>query len=110
MKRTTIFCGLLAMLGTPRVTLPQGLDAGADYRASVEVQGFDSALGEAATLDALWTVRRLRDGKARTGRTTVREAVTGKGYDALAAAHSRAVARLSGDIAEAIRALERPGQ
>jgi uncharacterized protein len=30
-----------------------------------------------------------------------------KSYDALAAAHSRAVARLSQDIADAVRALER---
>jgi uncharacterized lipoprotein YmbA len=73
------------------------------------VQGFDSAPGEAATLDAVWTVRRTKDGRTETGRTTVREAVQENGYDALAAAHSRAVARLSRDIADAVRALDRPG-
>ena len=102
---------LVAMLGTPRVTLsPQTLSADADYRAAIEVQGFESSPGEAAVLDAVWTVRRAKDGKAQTGRTTVREVTSDKGYDALAAAHSRALARLSLDIADAVRALERSGQ
>ena len=99
---------LVMMLGTPRVTLyPQTLSADADYRAAIEVQSFASAPGEAAMLDAVWTVRRMKDGKTQTGRTTVREPVREKGFDALAAAHSRAVARLSQDIAGAVRALAR---
>jgi uncharacterized lipoprotein YmbA len=102
---------LVAMLGTPRVTLsPQTLSADADYRAAIEVQSFDSLPGEAAVLDAVWTVRRVKDGKAETGRTTVRETVQEKGYDALAAAHSRALARLSRDIADALRALAGAGR
>ena len=55
----------------------------------------------------MWIVRRARDGKSETGRTTVREPATDKGYDALAAAHSRALGRMSQDIADAIRALDR---
>ena len=51
--------------------------------------------------------RRTKDGKSQTGRTTVREPAPEPGYDALAAAHSRAVARLSRDIADAVRALDR---
>src|SRR5512143_52321 len=67
---------LVLMLGTPRVTLAaQTLSADADYRAAIDVQSFHSAPGEAAMLDAVWTVRRTKDGKAETGRTTVREAV-----------------------------------
>jgi len=97
---------LVAMLGTPRVTItPQTLSAGADYRAAIEVQRFDSTLGEAAALDAVWTVTRARDGKAQTARTTVREPASAPAYDALAAAHSRALARLSRDIADGVRAL-----
>lgn len=102
---------LVLMLGTPRVILSeQLLSADADYRAGIEVQNFQSAPGEAAMLDAVWSVRRVKDGKAETGRTTVRETVQDKGYDALAAAHSRAVARLSRDIAAAVVALGRSGQ
>jgi uncharacterized lipoprotein YmbA len=102
---------LVALLGTPRVTLSsQVLSAEADYRAAIEVQSFESAPGEAAVLDAVWTVRRAKDGTAQTGRTTVRELVQDKSYDALAAAHSRALSRLSRDIADAVRTLERSGQ
>jgi len=102
---------LVLMLGTPRVTLAaQALSADADYRAAIEVQSFQSAPGEAAIVDAVWTVRRIKDGRTELGRTTVRETVQEKGYDALAAAHSRALARLSQDIAAAVSALDRSGR
>ena len=98
---------LVAMLGTPRVILSsQTLGADADYRVAIEVQRFESAPGEAATLDAVWTVIRAKDGRSQTGRTTVREVTSDKSNDALAAAHSRALARLSGDIADGVRKLE----
>jgi len=102
---------LVALLGAPRVMLSsQSLSADADYRAAIEVQRFESAPGEAITLDAVWTVSRIKDGKSQTGRTTVREVTQGNGYDALAAAHSRALARLSQSIADAVRALEGSGR
>ena len=97
---------LVAMLGTPRVTrFLQSADADAAFRVAIEVQRFDSTPGEAATLDAVWTVRRTKDGRSETGRTAVREPEQDKGFEALAAAHSRALARMSRDIADAIRAL-----
>jgi uncharacterized lipoprotein YmbA len=102
---------LVALLGTPRVILSsQTLGADTDYRAAIEVQRFESAPGEAATLDAVWTVSRTKDGKSQTGRTVVREAASDKGYDALAAAHSRGLARLSQEIADAVRTLEGSGK
>jgi uncharacterized lipoprotein YmbA len=102
---------LVALLGTPRVTLfPQALSAEADFRVTVEVQRFESTPGESAMLDAVWGVRRAKDGKGETGRTTVRETMPQKSYDALVAAHSRAVGRLSQDIAAAVQALARGAQ
>lgn len=99
---------LTSMLGTPRVsTFQQSLNADADYRVAIEVQRFESAPGEAATLNAVWNVRRIKDGKTQFGRTTVREPAPEKGYDALVAAHSRALARMSQDIADAVRTLDR---
>jgi len=98
---------LAALLGTTRVSSVVTLEA--DYRVAIDVQTFQSAPGDAATLSALWTVRRVKDGKTETGRTTDREAAAG-GYSALAAAHSRALGRMSTDIADAIRALDRAGQ
>jgi len=100
---------LVAMLGTPRVILfSQALGVDVDYRVAIEVQRFESAPGEASILDAVWTVSRTKDGKSQTGRTTVREVASDKGYDSLASAHSRGLARLSRDIADAVRALDRP--
>src|SRR4029077_6428809 len=76
---------LVAMLGTPRVTLsPQLLAADVNYRVGIEVQTFESAPGQAATLDAVGTVARTKDGRSQTGRTTVREAAPDKSYEALA--------------------------
>ena len=99
---------LAALLGTPRVTLYQSsLGADVEYRVQIEVRNFESAPGKYASLDAVWSVRRLKDGKTETGRTSVHESVEGDGFEALAAAHSRGIARLSQDIAEAIRAFER---
>jgi uncharacterized protein len=102
---------LVGMLGTPRVILSaQALSADADYRAAIEVQRFESLPGESAMLDAVWRVSRTKDGKSQIGRTTVRETVQGNGYDALAPAHSRGLARLSQDISDAVQTLERSGQ
>jgi len=102
---------LATMLGTPRVAASgQTLSPDADYRVAIEVQRFDSALGEAATLEAVWSVGRSSDGRSRTGRTSARETAPDRTFDALAAAHSRAVARLSQDIADAVRALDSSGR
>ena len=99
---------LVVMLGTPRVMLyQQAQNTEGDYRVSIDVQTFESAPGDAATLSAVWIVRRMKDGKTQIGRTAVREPTPDKSYQALAAAHSRALSRLSEDIANAIRMLDR---
>ena len=92
---------LVVLLGTPNVS--SVLTSDADFRVVIDVQVFESSPGDAATLSAMWNVRRVKDGKTMIGRTSVREASTEKGYQALAAAHSRALSRLSADIADAIR-------
>ena len=94
---------LVAILGTSRVTrYPQMSSADADYSIAIDVQRFESVPGKSAMLDAAWTVRGMKAGTAQTGRTNVREAVGDDSYEALAAAHSRALARLSQDIADVI--------
>jgi uncharacterized lipoprotein YmbA len=96
---------LTQLLNGARVaTHPQSGNADADYLLAIGVQRFDSALGDAATVEVLWMVRPPKGGALKTGRSVVREPVQGKDYDALVAAHSRALAAVSRDIAEAIRA------
>ena len=98
---------LVLLLGTPHVSqFQQALNATADYRVAIEVQSFGSVVGEAATLDAVWIVRRTKDGKTQSGRTTLSEPAPEKTYEALVAAHSRALAHMSQAIADAVRTLE----
>lgn len=95
---------LVVLLGTPDVASAQLANFPPDYRVTIDVQRFESIQGQAATLEAVWTVRKTAGGQIRSGRTVAREAVQGQGFDALAAAHSQALAKMSGDIATAIRA------
>ena len=96
---------LAALLGTPRVsTYAQSGASDADYRVTLEVQRFESKLNEAVTIEALWAIRRNAGEKPKTGHSVVREPVASPGYDGLVTAHSRALASISHDIAEAIRA------
>ena len=74
----------------------------ADYRVLIDVQRFESTPGDAVLLDAQWTVIGSK-GARRSGRSLQRERAQGREYDALAAAHSAALAAMSREIAEAIR-------
>jgi uncharacterized lipoprotein YmbA len=91
------------LLGTPEYATGPLANCRPSFRVTISVQRFESARGDAALVEAVWAVRATAGGAPRTGRTLAREPVQGDGYAALAAAHSRALAKLSSDIAEAIR-------
>ena len=95
---------LAALLGTPDVAVAPMANFRHAYRVTLDVQRFDSAPGDSVLVEAVWTVHATATGGTRSGRTVAREAAQGQGFDALAAAHSRALAQVSGDIAAAIRA------
>jgi hypothetical protein len=97
---------LVTMLGTPRVTVfPQSAAANAAYHVTINVQAMQLSPGVSANLDAVWTLRRnTAEAQPMVHRTSVTEATQDSGYDALIAAQSRAVARMSREIADAIRA------
>jgi hypothetical protein len=94
---------LAVLLGTRKVAVAPLADFDPDYRVTINVQRFESVQGKAVLVDAVWAVRRTGATQARAGRTLAREAVQDESFDALAAAHSRALATVSGDIAAAIR-------
>lgn len=95
---------LMRELATPKVMASRaGASMPVDYRVAVEIQRFESSFADGATLDALWTVTATRGGTPRVGRTTVQERATSPDRDGVAAAHSRALARLGQDIAAAIK-------
>jgi uncharacterized protein len=97
-------------LRTARIaTADQSASLDADYRIAVDVQRFESILGERVTIEALWSVRAAQGGRARTGRSFVSEPARGPDHEALAAAHGRALAQMAGELAGAIRSLRSTG-
>ena len=94
------------LLATGQVwAYPQNATGSFDYRVLVDIQRFESTPGQMAAIDALWTIQRpSKEGTvSKTGRSTVQQPIAGQGYDALVSAHSRALAAISREIAEAIR-------
>lgn len=90
-------------LGTPRVLASRAGNVAVDFRVAVEIQRFDSSFQDGATIDALWTITPTKGGTARTGRTLAKEPAAAATYAAVAAAHSRALARIAAEIAAAMR-------
>jgi hypothetical protein len=95
---------LAALLGTPRVTSVPLARFDAAYRVAIDVQRFESTPGESAVVEAVWVVAPAAGGAVRSGHTLAREPAGDGSVDALVAAHSRALAVLSADIAAAVRA------
>jgi len=99
---------LSTLLGTTRVATGPMPDFGPSYRVTIRVQEFETRRtqskgnGETA-LEALWAVRGPSGNSVGSGRTRAKEEAPGGSYEALAAAHSRALAKLSSDIAATIR-------
>ena len=94
---------LALLLGSGLVSsYEQEVGARADIQVLLDVKRFDATVGEAATIESFWTIR-WASGQPTTGRSVVREPIGGDGYDGLVTAHSRALAALSRQIAEAIR-------
>ena len=94
---------LATQLGTPNVASARLANFNPSYVVTIEVQRFESTRGKTALIDAVWAVRKTATGDTVSGRTTSREPVQNDTFDALAAAHSRALATLSADIATTIR-------
>lgn len=71
-------------------------------RVTLEVQRFDTILGKEISIELSWLVEQPAKGVAVRGHAVAREAVSAPGYDAIMAAHSRALAGLSREVADAI--------
>jgi uncharacterized lipoprotein YmbA len=74
-----------------------------DFRVAIDIDRFDFSAGEGSAVDATWTIRGAKNPTPRTGHTRVRDAGGGGDPQAMAAAQSRAVEKVAGDVAEAIR-------
>jgi hypothetical protein len=97
---------LATLLGATEVaTVPLPTGFAPAYQVAIDVQRFESTPGQGVLLEAVWVARRAVGGEPRMGRTVANESAAGEGFETLAAAHSRALAKVSVDIAAAIRAL-----
>jgi uncharacterized lipoprotein YmbA len=99
---------LALLLETDRVAVypaePRFADA---IRVVLEVDRFDGERDEAVTLQARWILTTQgRDEPLAVGTSNISEPVASRHSKDLVAAHSRAVAALSRDIADRIRSLE----
>ena len=89
----------LAAALSGKVAPQRGADP--DYRVTLDMQRFESTLGDGVLIDAVWSVT-PKSGERRVGRSVAREKARGPDYDGLAAAHSAALASISREIAAAI--------
>lgn len=100
-----IAANLAVLLNSPQISVfdlthePPGV-----WRVRIDVMRFESAPGRDVTVDVLWAVRPPGRGRPVTGRSVAREAVSGPGFEPLVAAHDRALASVSRDIAAALQA------
>jgi len=103
---------LARLIDGARVSAAQQISIPGDaWRLSLDVQRFESHPGDSVVIEVAWTLRR-GDGEAnavtgaaavsRSGRSSARETVAGTGYDAIAQAHSKALADISREIAAAV--------
>jgi uncharacterized protein len=96
---------LARLLGVSTVMFPQNSMTDVKYRVAIEIRNFVSIPGEAATVEASWTVFGPHDAVKR-GQLLAREPVREAGYEALAAAHARALMSVSREVAATIRSEE----
>lgn len=93
------------LLSTERIYLfPWGKSVPIDYQVTVNVVRCDGRLGDAAWLETRWSIFKGPEKKLlKTSWSIIREPVTGADYGDLVAAQSRALAKLSQEIAGAIQ-------
>jgi hypothetical protein len=93
------------LLSTEKIYLyPWRLSMAIDYQIILDIVRCDARLGEAAWLEVRWSIVAGPEKKLlKTQRSSIREPVSGADYAAIVAAQSRALAKLSQEIAEAIQ-------
>ena len=105
----TIAENLSRLLASDRVSYyPQAASLLADFKINVDMSRFEFT-GDHVELDAAWTIRRADDSPAGSGRSQMREVVTGSGYDAVAQSFSRGLAGISREMVKELKLDGSPG-
>lgn len=104
--RGALIAALTQRLGVAEVSAIAADPRLPTYRVQLGVQRFESALGEAALVDAAWTVRASSDTRrSATCSSRIRVPVAA-GYEALARGHQQAVEQLAAEIGRALLAVQ----
>ncbi|WP_243311271.1 PqiC family protein [Fundidesulfovibrio agrisoli] len=96
-----------SLCASPLVLHPWPVGVRPDYQVALQVLRFDGAPAHTAVLRASWSILDSQGELLVWKSSTLQESVAGPGYDALAAAQSRLVARLSQEIAQAFGGLKK---
>lgn len=99
-----IAADLAVLLNSQQISAFDGAyDPLTTWHVRLDVLAFDAVPEQVVTVDVQWVVR--PPGKARSimGRSVAREAISGSGFDPIVAAHDRALASVSRDIAAAVQ-------
>jgi uncharacterized lipoprotein YmbA len=93
------------LLSTERIYLyPWRVSVPIDYQVVLDIVRCDGRLGDAVWLEVRWSILGGPEKKLlKTHRSSILEPVSGADYAALVTAQSRAIAKLSQEIAEAIQ-------
>ncbi len=100
---------LSLLLSTERIfSYPWAGSTRVDYQVTVEVTRFDGTPGDSVTLNARWAI--LKGGEKEVlvkRKSSYRQPASGKSYEALVSAESQALADLSREIADKIKAISK---
>ncbi len=100
---------LALLLSTERIfSYPWAASTRVDYQVTVEVTRFDGTPGDSVTLNARWAI--LKGGEKEVlvkKKSSYRQPTSGQGYEALVSAKSQALADLSREIADKIKAISK---
>jgi len=83
------------------VLMGQSLGVTPGVRVFVDVQKFEAVAGQGVAVEAAWSVRPAK-GEPRNGRSSAEERTPTNDHAGIAAAYSRALARVARDIAAAV--------
>jgi uncharacterized protein len=96
---------LAVLLNSPQISIFEGwYDPQTTWRVRLDVMDFESVPGRDVTVDVQWAVRAPGKTRPVTGRSVAHEAISGPGFEPIVAAHDRALASVSRDIAAAVQA------
>ena len=96
-----------SLCASPLVLHPWPVGVRPDYQVALQVLRFDGAPAQTAELRASWSILDSHGELLVWKSSTLRESVAGPGYDALAAAQSKLVSRLAGEIAQAFGGIKK---